>query len=241
VSVSKYIYLYSTYHRHGITNFHFIRGTNMYSYDGDDFLAFDDKNEVWIAAVGPAVETGRKWNSIPVLTEYTKGYLENECMAWMIKYWSYGREQLQQRFTYFLFPAPPEVHLFSQRSHVDTKVFLTCLSTGFYPEDVTLQIKRNGRILTAEDGLETSGIRPNEDDTFQRRDRVEILETDVSTYTCEVIQPASNVHVERTWGNKNFFRHLSLTASFCIKLFFQPVSLLFVLKNCEIGHALSCG
>uniref|UniRef100_A0A8C6NW15 Immunoglobulin C1-set domain-containing protein n=1 Tax=Nothobranchius furzeri TaxID=105023 RepID=A0A8C6NW15_NOTFU len=179
-------------------SFHFIRGTNMYSYDGDDFLAFDDKNEVWIAAVGPAVETGRKWNSIPVLTEYTKGYLENE-----ISQIRHCRTNIQ-RFTYFLFPAPPEVHLFSQRSHVDTKVFLTCLSTGFYPEDVTLQIKRNGRILTAEDGLETSGIRPNEDDTFQRRDRVEILETDV---------------------------HLSLTASFCIKLFFQPVSLLFILAG----------
>uniref|UniRef100_A0A1A8P071 Ig-like domain-containing protein n=1 Tax=Nothobranchius rachovii TaxID=451742 RepID=A0A1A8P071_9TELE len=175
-------------------SFHFIRGTNMYSYDGDDFLAFDDKNEVWIAAVGPAVETRRKWNSIPVIAEYTKGYLENECMAWMTRFWSSGREQLQQA-------SPPEVHLFSQRSHVDTKVFLTCLATGFYPKDVTLQIKRNGRILTAEDGLETSGIRPNEDDTFQRRDRVEILKTDVSTYTCEVIRPASDVHVERTWDH----------------------------------------
>ncbi|XP_054600984.2 beta-2-microglobulin-like [Nothobranchius furzeri] len=108
--------------------------------------------------------------------------------------WDERRNQNKNR-------TPPEVHLFSQRSHVDTNVFLTCLSTGFYPEDVTLQIKRNGRILTAEDGLETSGIRPNEDDTFQRRDHVEILTMDVSTYTCEVIQPASDVHVERTWDH----------------------------------------
>uniref|UniRef100_A0A8C6M596 Ig-like domain-containing protein n=1 Tax=Nothobranchius furzeri TaxID=105023 RepID=A0A8C6M596_NOTFU len=100
--------------------------------------------------------------------------------------------------------AATEAAVETKRNHVDTNVFLTCLSTGFYPEDVTLQIKRNGRILTAEDGLETSGIRPNEDDTFQRRDHVEILTMDVSTYTCEVIQPASDVHVERTWGNMFF-------------------------------------
>uniref|UniRef100_A0A1A7Z304 Ig-like domain-containing protein n=1 Tax=Iconisemion striatum TaxID=60296 RepID=A0A1A7Z304_9TELE len=172
----------------------FIRGMDMYNYDGDDFLSFDDNNQVWVATLDAAKETKRKWDDVQVLKEYTKGYLEKECMDWMSKFRDYGKEQLQKA-------SKPNVHLFSQKSTFDTNVILTCLATGFYPKDISLLIKRNGRILTKEDGLETSGVRPNEDDTFQRRDRVEILKTDVSIYTCEVIHPASFLHVEKTWDH----------------------------------------
>ncbi|KAK2830871.1 hypothetical protein Q5P01_018802 [Channa striata] len=68
---------------------------------------------------------------------------------------------------------------------------LTCLATGFYPKDIVLYIRRNGRALTPEDGLTTSGVRPNHDDTYQRRDSVEILRSDVSNYTCEFSHEAT--------------------------------------------------
>lgn len=100
----------------------------------------------------------------------------------------------------FFFPAPPEVFLFSKNAKVETNVILTCLATGFYPKDITLRIRRNDRFLTRQDGVFSSGVRPNEDDTFQRRDSVEILRSDMSTYTCEVIHSASGVHVTRAWG-----------------------------------------
>ncbi|KAK2830872.1 hypothetical protein Q5P01_018803 [Channa striata] len=72
----------------------------------------------------------------------------------------------------------------------------------FYPKDIVLYIRRNGRALTPEDGLITSGVRPNHDDTYQRRDSVEILRSDVSTYTCEVIHRATNVYVNEVWDQK---------------------------------------
>uniref|UniRef100_A0A3B4WA85 Ig-like domain-containing protein n=1 Tax=Seriola lalandi dorsalis TaxID=1841481 RepID=A0A3B4WA85_SERLL len=99
----------------------------------------------------------------------------------------------------FLFLAPPEVHLFAKNSKVKTNIILTCLATGFYPKDIDVWIKRNGRVLYGDDGLTTSGVRPNQDNTYQRRDSVEILKTDKSTYTCEVIHKASGVQVERGW------------------------------------------
>ena len=79
---------------------------------------------------------------------------------------------------------------------------LTCLATGFYPKDIILEIKRDGRVLTKEDGLLTSGVRPNEDDTYQRRDSVEILRSDVASYRCEVTHRATSVYEERIWGKK---------------------------------------
>ncbi|XP_017289352.1 H-2 class I histocompatibility antigen, Q10 alpha chain isoform X2 [Kryptolebias marmoratus] len=171
----------------------FIHGMDMYNYDGNDFLSFDDDSQVWVAPTDAAIETKRKWDNVQVLKEYTKGYLEKECMDWMSKFRDYGKEQLNEA-------SPPEVLLYSKKSQTETNIILKCLATGFLPKDITLRIKKNGRTLTKEDGVKTSGVRPNHDDTFQRKDHVEILKSDSSTYTCEVIHPGSNVHVEKTWG-----------------------------------------
>ena len=80
--------------------FKFLRGTDMYSYDGNDFLSFDDANSVWVAPVDAAIETKRKWDEVQVLKEYTKGYLENECLEWLSKFVDYGGKQLKQACTY---------------------------------------------------------------------------------------------------------------------------------------------
>ncbi|KAI3358961.1 hypothetical protein L3Q82_015340 [Scortum barcoo] len=170
----------------------FIRGMDKYSYDGKDFLSFDDANQVWVAPTDEAVQTKRKWDDVKVLKEYTKGYLENECLDWLNKFMHYGEKQLQEA-------KPPEVHVFAKNSKDDANMVLTCLATGFYPKDIILEIRRNGRILKKEDGLQTSGVRPNNDDTFQRRDWVEILRSDVSEYKCVVNHPASGKHVEKVW------------------------------------------
>uniref|UniRef100_A0A3Q1IHL6 Ig-like domain-containing protein n=1 Tax=Anabas testudineus TaxID=64144 RepID=A0A3Q1IHL6_ANATE len=172
----------------------FKRGINMYAYDGNDFLSFDDTNSVWVAAVPAAEPTKRKWDEVQVLKEYTKGYLENECMDWLNKFKNYGEQQLKQA-------SPPEVFLFAKQTKIETNIMLTCLATGFYPKDITMNIKRNGRVLTVEDGLESSGVRPNDDDTHQIRKSVEILRSDSSTYTCQIIHNATGVDVENVWAS----------------------------------------
>lgn len=96
------------------------------------------------------------------------------------------------------------MHLFAKNSRIDANIILSCLATGFYPKDIILNIRREGRILKREDGVKTSEVLPNEDDTFQRKDTVEILRSDKSKYTCEVIHKASGVHVENAWSKKLF-------------------------------------
>ncbi|XP_041810631.1 class I histocompatibility antigen, F10 alpha chain-like isoform X1 [Chelmon rostratus] len=170
----------------------FLSGKDMYSYDGNSFLSFDDANSIWVAPADAARETKRKWDEVQVLKEYTKGYLENECIEWLSKFMEYGNGELRKA-------SPPEVHVFGHNAKVKTNVILTCLATGFYPQDIELWIKRDGSILTKEDGVHSSGVRPNEDDTYQRRDHVEILKSDKSRYTCEVNHRASGLHVEKEW------------------------------------------
>ncbi|XP_014905530.1 H-2 class I histocompatibility antigen, D-D alpha chain-like [Poecilia latipinna] len=172
----------------------FVRGMDMYNYDGNDFLSFDDNHQVWVAPIHAAEETKRKWDEVQVLKEYTKGYLEKECMEWMSKFRGFGKEKIEKA-------SPPEVYLFTRKVNIEQNIILTCLATGFYPGEIILNIKRNGRVLTKEDGLVTSGYRPNHDHTFQRRDHVEILKSDVSAYICEVEHLASKRHVNQTWEN----------------------------------------
>ncbi|XP_024154143.1 class I histocompatibility antigen, F10 alpha chain [Oryzias melastigma] len=175
-------------------NLKFVRGVDMYNYDGDDFLGFDDEHQVWVAAADAALQTKRKWDEVTALKDYTKGYLEKECMEWMSTFLSYSQKQLRNA-------SAPEVYLFAREAREKSNIVLTCLATGFYPKDIIMNIKRNGRILTIEDGVVTSGVRPNEDDTHQRRDHVEILRTDVANYSCQIIHAASNMNVERSWDH----------------------------------------
>ncbi|CAI5692075.1 unnamed protein product [Oreochromis niloticus] len=171
----------------------FVQGMDMYSYDGDDFLSFDGKNGVWVAPTPQALPTKRKWDAVQVLKEYTKGYLENECIDWLSKFVNYGKEKLK---------SVPEVYTFTKTSRADTNVVLTCLATGFYPAELTVTIRRNGRVLTADDGLTSSGLLPNHDETFQRRDNVEVLKSDTSPYSCEVFYEATGVTLSKSWDKR---------------------------------------
>ncbi|CAI5692072.1 unnamed protein product [Oreochromis niloticus] len=141
----------------------FVRGMDKYAYDGDDFLSFDDKNGVWNASDEEALPTKRKWDGVQVLKEYTKGYLENECIDWLSKFVNYGQQQLKKK-------SPPDVYVLAKKAKVETNLILTCLATGFHPDGITVRIRRN-----EEDVLTSSEVLPNNDDTFQIRDHVEIL------------------------------------------------------------------
>uniref|UniRef100_A0A3Q3XG09 Ig-like domain-containing protein n=1 Tax=Mola mola TaxID=94237 RepID=A0A3Q3XG09_MOLML len=173
-------------------SFVFHKGIDMYSYDGQNFLFFDDENQVWVASVTAAKATKMKWDNVSDLRKYTMGYLENECMEWM--------NTFLHADLAFSSPAVPDVFLFAGKSKVEENIILTCMATGFSSLHTVLQMKRNGHILSKEDGVESSGVRPNGDDTYQIRDHVEIFKSDESTYTCEVIDVPSKLHLHKVWG-----------------------------------------
>lgn len=170
----------------------FQRGIDMYSYNGNSFLYFDDDHSVWVAAAKEAEQTKRKWDDVQVLKDYTKGYLEKECLDWLSKFMDYGKQQL-------IHAAAPDVYVFANNAKRESNVILTCMATGFYPPDILLNIKMNGRVLTEDDGVSSTGIRPNQDDTYQLRKSIEILRNDMSTYTCEVSHAATDVSITKIW------------------------------------------
>ncbi|XP_055012881.1 H-2 class I histocompatibility antigen, L-D alpha chain-like [Boleophthalmus pectinirostris] len=176
----------------------FQRGIDQYSYNGNSFLYFDDVHGMWVAAAHEAEPTKRKWDEVVVLKEYTKGYLEKECLDWLSKFMDYGRAQL-------IHAKPPDVYVFASPGRQKSSVRLNCLATGFYPPDIVLRLIRiNGmqKILAEEDGVTSTGIRPNQDDTYQLRKSIEILRTDEAQYSCQVMHAATGVNIKKEWDGK---------------------------------------
>ncbi|XP_050993291.1 H-2 class I histocompatibility antigen, Q10 alpha chain-like [Labeo rohita] len=173
----------------------FSKGIDEYSYDGDNFLSFDDKQSQWVAPVDAAVPTKRKWDNVPILNQYTKGYLEKECVDWLNKFRDYGDQELKHG-------SPPEVDVFAKRCTSDkTKVKLTCFATGFYPKDVILTIRKY-RTPLPEDEVESTGIRPNHDGSFQLKKSTIIREDEKAEYDCFVHHRTLEVPVITKWDGK---------------------------------------
>ncbi|KAG9281386.1 H-2 class I histocompatibility antigen, Q9 alpha chain-like, partial [Astyanax mexicanus] len=174
----------------------FLNGIDQYSYDGSDFLSFDNSHRVWVAPVPAAEPTKRKWDGVSILNQYTQGYLEKECVAWLTKF-------MEQTGSVVLFSAPPDVHAFAKQSVKDPKkVSLTCLITGFYPKDVKLSVRKFGTSIP-EHLIISSGIRPNDDGTYQLRKSVEISGDDPADYDCYVSHSSLTEPVMKKWGNYN--------------------------------------
>ncbi|XP_036419077.1 zinc-alpha-2-glycoprotein-like isoform X2 [Colossoma macropomum] len=82
--------------------------------------------------------------------------------------------------------SPPDVHVFAKKSTTNSGMLtLTCLATGFYPKDVKLDV-RKFRTSLPEHLLRSSGVRPNEDGTYQLRKSVEIQGDETAEYDCYV-------------------------------------------------------
>ncbi|XP_061787026.2 major histocompatibility complex class I-related gene protein-like [Nerophis lumbriciformis] len=180
----------------------FRRGIDRFSYDGRNFLSFDYEQAVWVATSDAALETKRKWDQVHLLKDYTRAYLDKECVTWMSHFLQYQRDGVERA-------KPPALFLFARKSHLADNLLLTCLATGFYHRDAILEIQRDRRTLTREDGVTSSGVRPNEDSTFQRRDSVEVLRSDAAAFTCTLRHPASGLSVDALWDGAPGHRGLS--------------------------------
>ncbi|XP_056612508.1 uncharacterized protein LOC130428465 [Triplophysa dalaica] len=173
----------------------FFKGISEYAYDGEDFFSFDNKVSQWIAPVDAAVPSKVKWDNVPILNQYTKGYLEKECVDWINRFREYKKEERKNT-------SPPKVHVFARKSCSDkNKWTLTCLATGFNPKDVTLIIRKN-LITLPETEIESTGVRPNYDGTYQIRKSVEIVENEKHYYDCFVTHTTLKEAITVKWDQE---------------------------------------
>ncbi|XP_067281141.1 zinc-alpha-2-glycoprotein-like [Pseudorasbora parva] len=143
---------------------------NEYRYDGEDFIAFNFSTTQWMGIHPKAKETKMKWDADRFRNRYLQSNLKI-CMTWI----STCNDSEQNA---------PDVHMFaSEASHDRSKLNLTCLATGFYPKLIEMKITLNGVELKP---FRSTGVRPNDDETFQMRISVEIHRDEKKGYECHV-------------------------------------------------------
>ncbi|KAG5265192.1 hypothetical protein AALO_G00262380 [Alosa alosa] len=170
----------------------FVRGVDAYSYDGKDFLSFDDNSMQWVAPVTEAVPTKQKWDGVPILNQYTKGYLEKECVDWLEKFRTYGDEELKQQVNV----SPPKVHLFGKADRSSNTLKLTCMATGFYQKEIEITILKGKEVIKKGD---IGDVLPNGDGTHQIKLNVEAQRSDMDDYRCEVYHIGLEEPITKVW------------------------------------------
>ncbi|XP_061109968.1 class I histocompatibility antigen, F10 alpha chain-like isoform X1 [Conger conger] len=183
----------------------FLKGFDQYGYDGKDFLSFDNKDAVWVATEAQAEPTKKKWDNVGILSQYTKGYLETDCVDWLQKFTGYQEKQDKEHG----YSLKPKVYVFGKKSSKSDHRTLVCLATGFYPKDVEVTILRNDVELKENDGVVSSGVRPNGDrpgkwlsETFQLRKTLEIVASDPAKYSCKVQHRSLSEPIHQVWDGK---------------------------------------
>ncbi|XP_053084833.1 H-2 class I histocompatibility antigen, Q9 alpha chain isoform X3 [Pangasianodon hypophthalmus] len=156
------------------------RGYMQFGYDGEDFISLDLKTKTWIAPKPQAVITKNKWDPNTANNDYWKNYLEKECINWIKKYVSYGRETLERKVR-------PEASVLQKHS---PSAEVVCHATGFFPKAVVISWQKDGEEV--HENVELRETLPNQDGSFQKRSilTVPAEELQKHNYTC-VIQHSS--------------------------------------------------
>ncbi|XP_035277569.1 zinc-alpha-2-glycoprotein-like isoform X3 [Anguilla anguilla] len=152
----------------------------QYGWNGEDFLSFNLSRLQWVASAGSAVPMKRKWNRDQGIMKETKKYLEDICVMHLKDILSFKAKESKET-------PEPTAAVFAKRSLNPGKVILTCLVSGFHCRDMTVEVYRDDDIVTEEDSLLSSGIRPNGDGTCQLRKSLDISNSTEASYSCEVL------------------------------------------------------
>ncbi|XP_048059225.1 BOLA class I histocompatibility antigen, alpha chain BL3-7-like isoform X2 [Megalobrama amblycephala] len=159
-----------------------------YGFDGEDFISFNSETMKWIDKNPKAKETKEEWDLHTERNKFLKYFLKN-CIDWISTYNNTKKSS-------------PDVHLLVRKAAPDdhSNLVLTCLATGFYPRDVQMNIRLYRNIL--ED--QTSGIRPNDDGSFQMRISVKIDCNHEGSYDCLLIHSSLTEPVSVKWDGSCF-------------------------------------
>ncbi|XP_067268141.1 zinc-alpha-2-glycoprotein-like isoform X2 [Chanodichthys erythropterus] len=157
-----------------------------YGFDGEDFISFNSDTMKWIDKNPKAKETKEEWDLQTGRNQFIKYYLKTY-MNWISTF-----NNTKQ--------SSPDVHVSVRKSpDDDNNLVLMCLATGFYPRDVQMNIRRNRTNL---EDQTSSGIRPNDDETFQMRISVKINRNLKGSYDCLLIHSSLTEPVSVKWDGR---------------------------------------
>ncbi|XDV33744.1 hypothetical protein PO909_004061 [Leuciscus waleckii] len=164
-----------------------VKAFDEYGYDGEDFIALNSDTMQWMEKNPKARETKMKWNADKFHNLYLQSFLK-KCKDWISTF----NDSISNA---------PDVHTFaSEAPHDRSKLNLSCLATGFYPKHIEMKITLNNASV---EPFSSTGVRPNDDETFQMRISVEIhREEEEESYECHVSHSSLTQTLITQWDEK---------------------------------------
>lgn len=178
-----------------------VKAFDEYRFDGEDFIAFNSDTMQWMEKNPKAKETKMRWNNQRVRRLIIQSYLRT-CMNWISTF--------NKSLSY-----APNVQMFaSEAPHDRSKLNLICLATGFYPKHIEMKITlKNGSV----EPFISTGVRPNDDESFQMRISVEIHRDEEESYECHVSHSSLTQTLITQWdGKRNNFSKESMRHNFAV-------------------------
>ncbi|XP_039374020.1 T-cell surface glycoprotein CD1b-3-like [Mauremys reevesii] len=152
--------------------------------NGEDFISFSVDEGTWVAQRGDklALSIRDLFNQDKSTTATAQFLLRTTCVSELKSFVQYGKESLarQERPVAVVFArAPPP-------AGTPAPVLLVCRVTGFYPRPVRVAWLQDGEEVAPGWRLNSSGILPNADLTYQLRSSLAVGPGDGHSYTCRV-------------------------------------------------------
>ncbi|KAG9281397.1 hypothetical protein AMEX_G4224 [Astyanax mexicanus] len=188
-----------------------LNSINEFGYDGEDLIQFNCTSKTWIT---PEENREREEKKIREREEENREREEkwskifnavrkcDQCEEMLKMYLKYKTTEQYRTTDIAGSQTPPAVHMFAKKSLRDSSdLTLTCLITGFYPKDVTMSLRKF--TTSFPDHLITSsGVRPNDDGTYQLRKSVEISGDDSADFNCYVTHSSLTEPVIKQWDGR---------------------------------------
>uniref|UniRef100_A0A8C5SN53 Ig-like domain-containing protein n=1 Tax=Laticauda laticaudata TaxID=8630 RepID=A0A8C5SN53_LATLA len=153
------------------------KGYFHYSYDGMDFISFDNETFRWVTAQPHAQKVKEKWEDHPGWFQENKDFLEETCPVLLKRYLSFGKEALQR--------TEPPVGKMNSKVVDDSLEVLTCQAFGFYPKEIQTTWTRDGEACVYE--TLRRNVAPNSDGTYYVWLSIEIDPKEKNHYWCHVM------------------------------------------------------
>ncbi|XP_006039250.2 antigen-presenting glycoprotein CD1d-like [Alligator sinensis] len=151
--------------------------------DRDDLVRFNLATGEWVAAPGDkmAQRVCRSFSQDQGTSSRLRFLLQYTCVTETQSFAYYGKETLKRQ-------ERPVAVVFARQSPitVELPLLLVCWVTGFYPRPIHVTWLRDGEEVTPGPGLNSSGLLPNADLTYQLRIVLAIDPGAGHSYACRV-------------------------------------------------------
>ncbi|XP_064848502.1 zinc-alpha-2-glycoprotein-like isoform X1 [Oncorhynchus masou masou] len=170
-----------------------------FAYDGETTMNFIQNTNKWTPVDFAAQLIINNWNRKRSIKYQITNFLYVECYQAL-----YNFQKFELNATQYNNLSDPLIYTVPRGSLKPGHNNLTCLVTGTYPSSspIEMNLFRNNVNLTEMEGVRSSGVRPNEDNTYQLRKTVMINASESEVYQCVVNHKSFPGTRKNTWEVK---------------------------------------